>query len=114
MTSERLWRTDVIQVAYNEANADFTESYRIAAELVPDLTIKELTEYQRIGEEIDAFHVEQREQQRLMIELGRTASNAEQTFEYVGRLLAVVERNTERLHHLTEQLSNFVRSHFAR
>ena len=103
--------TDAILSAYNEEHANFMKSFIIVAELVPDLMDEELIEYARIGEKIDANHVEQKEQQRMMIELEQVSSSAEQKFEYVARLLAVTEQYTERLRSLTEEFGNLIRSH---
>jgi hypothetical protein len=103
--------TDAILAAYSEEHANFMNSFVIVAQLVPDLMDEELVEYVRIGETIDANHVEQKEQQRMMIELERLSSSAEQRFEYLARLLAVTEQYTERLRGLTEEVGNLVRSH---
>lgn len=101
-------RTDAILAAYNEEHANFTNLFMFVAELLPDLVDEELVEYTRIGEKIDTDHVEQKEQQRMMIELEQFSSSAEQKFEYVARLLAVTEQNTERLRSLTEEFGNLV------
>jgi hypothetical protein len=114
MADEQSRRTNAIQAAYNEAHAGFMKAHLLVAELLPELTLEELATYQRIDGEIAAFHDEQREQQRALSELGRKASTVEDKFEYAGHLLAVVEKNTERLHHLTEQLADLVRSHLAK
>ena len=103
--------TDAILAAYNEEHANFMKSFMIVTELVPDLIDEELVEYTRIGEKIDANHVEQKGQQRRMIELEQVSSSAEQKFEYVARLLAVTEQYTERLRGLTEEFGNLIRSH---
>src|ERR1700722_16368869 len=103
--------TDAILAAYNEEHANFMKSFMIVTELVPDLMDEELVEYTRIGEKIDANHVEQKGQQRRMIELEQVSSSAEQKFEYVARLLAVTEQYTERLRGLTEEFGNLIRSH---
>jgi hypothetical protein len=52
--------TDAILAAYNEEHVNFMKSFIIAAELVPDLMDEELVEYARIGEKIDADHIEQK------------------------------------------------------
>jgi hypothetical protein len=103
--------TDAILTAYSEEHANFMKSFMIVTELVPDLMEEELVEYTRIGEKIDADHVEQKEQQRMMIELEQVSSTAEQKFEYVARLLAITEQCTERLRGLTEEFGNLIRSH---
>ena len=102
--------TDAILAAYNEEYANFMKSFMIAAELVPDLRDKELVEYARIGEKIDADHVEQKKQRRIMIELEQVSSTAAQKLEYLARLLAVTEQYTERLRGLTEEFGNLIRS----
>ncbi len=114
MADEQSRRTSAIQAAYNEAHADFMKAHLIIGKLLSRLTAEELAEYQRIDAEIDAFHAEQKEQQRTLAKLGQKASTAEEQFEFAGRLLAVVERNTERLHHLTEELADLVRSHLTK
>jgi acyl transferase domain-containing protein len=114
MSDEQSRRTDAIQAAYNEAHAQFMKAHLIIAELLPELTLEELTEYQRIDGEIAAFHTEQNHQQQTLIEIGRKASTGEEKFEYAGHLLAVVEKNTERLHQLTEELADLVRSHLTK
>jgi hypothetical protein len=70
--------TDAILTAYSEEHANFMKSFMIVTELVPDLMDEELVEYTRIGEKIDADHVEQKEQQRMMIELEQVSASAEQ------------------------------------
>jgi hypothetical protein len=114
MPDEHSRRTIAIQAAYNEAHAGFMKAHLLVAELLPELTLEELAAYERIDGEISAFHEEQREQQRALFELGQKASTVEEKFEYAGRLLAVVEKNTERLHHLTEELADLLRSHLAK
>jgi len=114
MADDQSRRTDAIQAAYYEQHAEFMKSYLVIAELLTHLTPEELDEYNRIGEEIDAYNVEQETQQRELFALGAAVSTADQKFEYVGRLLAVTEKNTERLRSLSERLSKVVRSHLAK
>ena len=103
--------TDAIMAAYDEEHASFMMSFLLVSELVPDLTDEELVEYARIGVKIDACHAEQKEQQRMMIELRQISSTADQKFEYVARLLAVTERCTEQLRGRTEEFGNLICSH---
>jgi hypothetical protein len=113
MSDEQSRRTDAIQTAYNEAHAEFMKAFLLIAELVPELTLEELAEYQRIDEEIAVHQAEQQKQQRELHALGQKATTAEEKFEYVGRLLAVIERNTEQLHHQAEELASLIRGHLA-
>jgi hypothetical protein len=86
----------------------------ISAEVVPDLTKEELVERNRIGEAIDTYHAEQKERHLMLVELFEAATTAEERCEYLNRLLAVIERNTERLPTFTEQLDSLIRNHFTK
>jgi hypothetical protein len=113
MADEQSERTIAIQAAYNEAHAEFMKAHLLISELMPELTLEELAEFQRIDAEIIAHQAEQPKRQQELHALGQKVTTADEKFEYVGRLLAVIERTTEQLHHQAEELANLVRSHLA-
>jgi hypothetical protein len=105
-------RRDAIQAAYDERYSNFMKALLISAELLPDLTEEELVEHNQIGEAIDAYHAEQRERHLMLVELFEAATTPEERCTYLNRLLAVIERNIERLPMITGQLNSLIRNHF--
>ena len=77
------------------------------------LTLEEAGRFSQIGEEFRTFSKEQQTQQSELAAMNQAASTPEQKFEYAARLLAVVEKNTERLSYFTEELNKLVYSKLA-